>query len=80
MGFALWLDREIAWAEGTYEYRALGAAVIARTDLFRAADFKRDRHAPALRDDSFIGYFASLGDVNEYLRRQRRPDSLPSGA
>ena len=69
MGFALWVDRDVAWAEGTYEYRALGAAVISCTDLFRAADFKRERRAPG--DGSFVGYFASLGQVNEYLGKRR---------
>jgi hypothetical protein len=71
VGFALWVDRDLAWAEGTYEYRALGAAVISSTDLFRAADFKRERRAPVVSDVSFIGYFASLGQVNDYLKRGR---------
>ena len=69
MGFALWVDRDVAWAEGTYEYRALGAAVISCTDLFQSSDFKRERRAPG--DGSFVGYFASLGQVNEYLGKRR---------
>ncbi len=28
MGFALWLDDELAWAQGTHEYRPMGTAVI----------------------------------------------------
>ena len=71
VGFVLWLDEQTAWAAGTYEYRAMGAAVIARTDLFRASDFHRDRRPPRTCDDSFIGQFASLGHVNDYLRRTR---------
>jgi hypothetical protein len=72
VGFALWVDREIAWAAGTVEYRALGAAVISRTDLFRARDFQRDVRPPGFADPSFAGYFASLGQVNEYLSKSRR--------
>jgi hypothetical protein len=66
------VDRQTAWAEGTYEYRAMGAAVISRTDLFRQSDFHRDRRPPPRSDASFIGEFASLGQMNEYLRTQRR--------
>ena len=33
MGFYLWVDEESAWAQGTYEYRPMGAAVIARERL-----------------------------------------------
>ena len=39
MGFALWTDGERAWAQGTSEYRAMGVAVIAASDLFRNRDF-----------------------------------------
>ena len=38
MGYELWIDRDLAWARGTYEYRPMGAAVIAASDLFRARD------------------------------------------
>jgi len=68
----LWIDDELAWAAGTYEYRALGAAVISRTDLFWAGDFRRDRSAPPASDASFVGNFASLGHVNECLNRAQR--------
>lgn len=71
MGYALWVDREVAWAAGTVEYRALGAAVISNTDLFRATDFKRDLRPPAFSDPSFAGYFASLGHANRYLSKRR---------
>ena len=41
MGFALWLDTpaRVAWAQGTQEYRAMGAAVIAINGQFRHRDF-----------------------------------------
>ena len=68
----MWIDGDVAWAEGTYEYRSLGAAVISKTDLFRGADFKRDRRAPRDSDPSFVGNFASLGHMNEYLKGTRR--------
>lgn len=71
MGFALWIEDEVAWAEGTHEYRPMGSAVIALTDLFHARDF-RSRRAPRVdRDTHFAGYFASLGDLNDFLRRKR---------
>jgi hypothetical protein len=76
VGFALWIDRDVAWAAGTYEYRAMGAAVISRTDLFRAVDFQRERRAPAAADPSFVGNFASLGQVNEHLKRARRSTKM----
>jgi len=83
MGFALWIEKELAWAAGTYEYRPFGAAVISRTDLFRQRDFDVDRKPPPLGDVSFAGYFASLGDVNAYLKAVRseqgpvRPTNTP---
>lgn len=93
MGFALWIDEDErsrvlsgqAWAEGTHEYRPMGAAVIAITDLFHQRDFSRSRRTPARLDRSFVGLFASLSDVNRYLRTYRsqsrgkyfrRPDRL----
>ena len=35
MGFYLWVDDGLAWAQGTYEYRPMGTAVISASDLFR---------------------------------------------
>ena len=35
MGFYLWVDDELAWAQGTYEYRPMGTAVISASDIFR---------------------------------------------
>jgi len=72
MGFALWTDAGLAWAAGTSEYRAMGAAVVSDTDLFRAADF-RPRVGQALPPATFIGHFASLGQINDYLTKRRKP-------
>ena len=81
MGFTLWVDKELAWAAGTYEYRAMGAAVISNTDMFRARDLHRHRGAPSESDPSFAGYFASLEHLNEYLARHRghKPNRGRSG-
>ena len=70
MGFALWMDKDLSWAQGTHEYRQMGAAVIARSDLFRIRDFSRDRHPPGRRDESYVGLFGSLEHVNQFLRSQ----------
>lgn len=70
MGFTLWLDRDLAWAQGTYEYRAMGAAVISATDLFRRRDFDPRRRPPP--DAEYIGQFASLGHLNHHLVRRRK--------
>ena len=76
MGFALWVEGETAWCAGTHEYRPMGVAVIASSSLFAARDFHTARKAPGeLIGRHFQGLFASLPDVNRYLRRQRR--SIP---
>lgn len=72
MGFAVWLEPDIAWAAGTYEYRAMGAAVISVTDLFRPGDFRSDREAPPVSSPFYAGNFASIGHVNAFLLSQRR--------
>jgi len=81
MGFGLWIDEPggVAWAEGTHEYRPMGAAAIAVTDQFRVRDFRRGKR-PARLHSSFTGFFASLEEVNRYLRSRRsdRPRSTPS--
>ena len=71
MGFYLWLDRDLAWAQGTYEYRPLGTAVISASDLFQRRDFSPKRRPPS-RDTRFVGQFASLGHLNLQLRAHRR--------
>ena len=75
MGFALWIDSEngLAWAQGTHEYRPLGAAVISCTDQFRPRDFRQSRHCPSpLADHAFVRFFGSLEEVNVYLRSDIR--------
>jgi hypothetical protein len=71
MGFALWVDDDRMWAQGTHEYKPMGVAVIASTDLFRQTDFRSGRRCPPRLHRSFIGLFASLGDVNSCLRQNR---------
>jgi hypothetical protein len=71
MGFALWVDSEMAWAQGRHEYQPMGAAVVARSDLFRERDFRRARPSPSYYSDSYVGLFASLGDMNAYLEKMR---------
>jgi hypothetical protein len=70
VGFALWIDRKdgLAWAQGTHEYRPMGAAVIASTDQFRHRDFRQSRKRPKALDHSFAGFFGSLEEVNVQLR------------
>jgi hypothetical protein len=70
MGFALWIDgeRDLAWAEGTHEYRPMGTAVIARADQFRHRDFMQIRRRPPHLDNAFAGFFGSLEEVNASLR------------
>lgn len=71
MGFALWIDGDVARAQGTHEYRPMGEAVVAVTDQFRLRDFRPG--APLRRRDGagFAGLFASLEEVNRYLVRRR---------
>lgn len=72
MAFDLWIDGDVAWAQGRHEYRPLGCAVIAVNDLFRARDFRPRRREPSLPPSSYVGLFASLGQVNDHLRGRRR--------
>ena len=71
MGFELYLSNGVARAEGTHEYRPMGSAVISATDLFRARDFDPRRPGTKNRTDDFAGFFASLVDLNDYLRSLR---------
>jgi hypothetical protein len=71
MAFAVWVDKEQAWAEGTHEYRPMGVAVVAVTDLFLPRDFAPRRKAPPREDLRFAGLFASLVDVNDFLQTRR---------
>jgi hypothetical protein len=71
VGFYLWFDKDLAWAEGTYEYRPMGTAVIAASDLFQQRDFgRRSRRPPDTA--KYAGHFASLGHLNEQLERRRK--------
>lgn len=71
MGFALWSDGDTACCAGTHEYRPMGVAVVAATDLFAARDFNPWRRQPSRRESTFLGLFASLNDVNRFMVRTR---------
>jgi len=71
MGFALWIDGGVARAQGTHEYRAMGEAVIAASDLFRLRDFRPGARLRPRSGPGFAGLFASLEELNGYLRRRR---------
>jgi len=71
MGFYLWIDHDLAWAQGTYEYRPMGTAVIATTDLFRRRDFTSRRQPAPPGSAQFEGQFASLGHLNAHLKQRR---------
>ena len=75
MGFHLWVDDELAWAQGTYEYRPMGTAVISVSDPFRRRDFNPRRPVGAPHAARYAGQFASLGHVNAELLK-RRPVGL----
>ena len=72
MGFYLWLNDGLAWAQGTYEYRPMGTAVISSSDLFRRRDFSPRRKLQPPRTAEFAGQFASLGHLNAQLQKRRR--------
>ena len=72
MGFYLWFDQDLAWAQGTYEYRPMGTAVIAASDLFQRRDFDPFRTMRPRRSAQYTGQFASLGHLNEQLERRRK--------
>ena len=81
MGFGLWLDEanRVAWAQGTQEYRTLGAAAIAITGQFRIRDFHPMRACPRELKNSFIGFFGSLEEVNRELKeRTKRKRATPA--
>jgi hypothetical protein len=75
MGFAVWIDEElqVCWAQGTHEYRPMGAAVTARLDQFAARDFSQEKRPPQALANRFVGFFGSLETVNEYLRSAKTP-------
>jgi hypothetical protein len=77
MGFYLWVAGDVAWAQGTYEYRPMGMAVVAVSDLFTRRDFDSRRKNKPPAGAHYMGQFASLGQLNGVLQRNRRP---PQGA
>lgn len=72
MGFALWIDGDTLWAAGTHEYRPMGAAVVGTGSSFTPRDFRRYLHPPPRYDPRFAGLFASLGELNDFLRLRTR--------
>ena len=84
MGFAVYASDDQLWAKGTHEYRPMGVAVIAGSSVFTSRDFHQRRQPPDAAQARFIGYFASLGEINGFLirrrsqglriRRKQRPD------
>jgi hypothetical protein len=71
MGYALYKKDGVLWAAGTHEYRPMGTAAIAITDLFRPRDFTPKIRAPRETEAEFLGFFASIVDLNDYLLRKR---------
>jgi hypothetical protein len=71
MGFALWIDEDCATAAGTHEYRPMGLAVVSVTSVITVRDFDHRRRLGVRRPPGFAGFFASLGEMNDYLRRRR---------
>jgi hypothetical protein len=71
VGFYLWIADDLAWAQGTYEYRPMGTAVIAASDLFTRRDFDPRRKAKLPSGTRYLGQFASLGQLNGVLRLNR---------
>jgi hypothetical protein len=76
MGFALWVQDDLAWSEGRHEYQPMGRAVISRTDLFRDRDFRRSQRRVSDRLPGYVGLFASLGEVNAFLSGERARRSV----
>lgn len=72
MGFAVWIDDDLVWAQGTHEYRPMGVAVIGRKGVFATRDFNKRRTCPHRYDPSFAGFFASLGQINVFLKTRRK--------
>ena len=73
MGFGLWIDRDngLAWAQGTHEYRPMGAAVISSTDQFRRSRFPAEvaqASEERLQNSRSRGFSGSLEEVNTRLR------------
>jgi hypothetical protein len=76
MGFALWVDEDTAWCAGTHEYRPMGVAVIAASQMFASRDFDGGRRTPSRRLKHFRGLFGSLVDVNDYMKAIRKQNGI----
>ncbi|HWF09099.1 MAG TPA: hypothetical protein VG297_11590 [Bryobacteraceae bacterium] len=50
----------------------MGTAVVAASDQFRHRDFAQTRCRPAHLENSFVGFFGSLEDLNAGLRAEPR--------
>jgi hypothetical protein len=72
VGFALWVHDDTAWAQGTHEYRPMGSAIVGVGSVFTPRDFDRRRRAPDRYDPRFVGLFASLGEMNDWMRKRLR--------
>jgi hypothetical protein len=72
VGFYLWFDGDVAWAQGTYEYRPMGTAAVAASDLFHRRDFSSRNRKRVPESAEYAGQFASLGHVNQQLQRRRK--------
>lgn len=70
MGFALWIDGDVACAQGTHEYRPMGVAFVGVRTRFTARDFRPLRLARSRDPRTFEGFFASIGHLNEYLEKR----------
>lgn len=77
MGFHLWVDDDLAWAQGAYEYRPMGTAVICISDLFQRRDFSGRRQWQPTPTARYAGQFASLGHLNQHLVERRRRNPRP---
>lgn len=76
MGFAVWRQGPLVYCQGTHEYRPMGEAILHEQCLLTARDFRPRRSALVRGGEGFVGYFASLGEVNAYLQKKlRRQDS-----
>lgn len=72
MGFAMWWQPPLLICAGTHEYRPMGTAVIGDQGLFESSDFQKQRKSPPRGTEDFVGYFASLNEVNGFLRGKKK--------
>ena len=80
MGFYLWVEDDVAWAQGTYEYRPMGTAVVAVSDLFTRRDFDPRRKVRPPASARYLGQYASLGQLNGVLELNRNRYPASAGA